>query len=162
MRINHRCYDGGRGGFIADFRNATSQLRRGEVAGMAAPHHVVGVIGQPVRRWRQGQRGGSFGYALLSPSLAGRSGRGRCSVLLRRGRAWRFRGLLAFFTWPGTWLDFVHLGGVGEDVGELSVNCGWGFSAVGFQPRQLNSSVGQPQHEVRRFGHVSKLCTKSR
>ena len=31
-------------------------------------------------------------------------------------------------------LDFVHLGGVGEDVGELSVNCGWGFSAVGFQP----------------------------
>ena len=25
---------------------------------------------------------------------------------------------------PG--LDFVHLGGVGEDVGELSVNCGWG------------------------------------
>ena len=33
-------------------------------------------------------------------------------------------------------LDFVHLGGVGEGVGELSVNCGWGFSAVGFQPRQ--------------------------
>ena len=32
-------------------------------------------------------------------------------------------------------LDFVHLRGVGEDVGELSVNCGWGFSAVGFQPR---------------------------
>ena len=29
-------------------------------------------------------------------------------------------------------LDFVHLGGAGEDVGELSVNCGWGFSAVGF------------------------------
>ena len=23
-------------------------------------------------------------------------------------------------------LDFVHLRGVGEDVGELSVNCGWG------------------------------------
>ena len=35
------------------------------------------------------------------------------------------------------WLDFVHLGGVGEDVGELSVNCGWGFSAVGFQPSAL-------------------------
>ena len=31
-------------------------------------------------------------------------------------------------------VDFVHLRGVGEDVGELSVNCGWGFSAVGFQP----------------------------
>ena len=46
-------------------------------------------------------------------------------------------------------LDFVHLGGVGEDIGELSVNCGWGFS------------VGQPQHEVRRFGHVSNFCTKS-
>ena len=61
------------------------------------------VVGQPVRRWQQGQRGGRFGYALLSPPLAGRSGRGRCSVLLRRGRAWRFRGLLAFFTWPGTW-----------------------------------------------------------
>ena len=58
-------------------------------------------------------------------------------------------------------LDFVHLGGVGEDIGELSVNCGWGFSAVGFQPRQLNISVGQPQHEVRRFGHVSNFCTKS-
>ena len=51
--------------------------------------------------------------------------------------------------------------GVGEDVGELSVNCGWGFSAVGFQPRQLNMSVGQPQHEVRRFGHVSNFCAKS-
>ena len=36
-----------------------------------------------------------------------------------------------------TWLDFVHLGGVGEDVGELSLNCGWGFSAVGFQPSAL-------------------------
>ena len=59
-------------------------------------------------------------------------------------------------------LDFVHLRGVGEDVGELSVNCGWGFSAVGFQPRQWNMSVGQPQHEVRRFGHVSNFCTKSR
>ena len=34
-------------------------------------------------------------------------------------------------------LDFVHLGGAGEDVGELSVNCGWGFSAVGFQPSAL-------------------------
>ena len=34
-------------------------------------------------------------------------------------------------------LDFVHLGGVGEDVGELSVNCDWGFSAVGFQPSAL-------------------------
>ena len=58
-------------------------------------------------------------------------------------------------------LDFVHLGGVGEDVGELSVNCGWGFSAVGFQPRQCNISVGQPQHEVRRFRYVSNFCTKS-
>ena len=59
-------------------------------------------------------------------------------------------------------LDFVHLRGVGEDVGELSVNCGWGFSAVGFQPRQWNISVGQPQHEVGRSGHVSKFCAKSR
>ena len=59
-------------------------------------------------------------------------------------------------------LDFVHLGGVGEDVCELSVNCGWGFSAVGFQPRQCNISVGQPQHEVRRFRYVSNFCTKSR
>ena len=59
------------------------------------------------------------------------------------------------------WLDFVHLGSVGEDVGELSVNCVWGFSAVGFQPRQCNISVGQPQHEVRRFRHVSNFCTKS-
>ena len=58
-------------------------------------------------------------------------------------------------------LDFVHLGGVGEDVCELSVNCGWGFSAVGFQPRQCNISVGQPQHEVRRFRYVSNFCTKS-
>ncbi len=54
------------------------------------------------------------------------------------------------------------MGGAGEDVGELSVNCGWGFSTVGVEPRQLNSSVGQPQHEVRRFGHVSKFCAKSR
>ena len=59
-------------------------------------------------------------------------------------------------------LDFVHLGGVGEDVCELSVNCGWGFSAVGFQPRQCNISVGQLQHEVRRFRYVSNFCTKSR
>ena len=62
----------------------------------------------------------------------------------------------------GLCLDFVHLGGVGEDVCELSVNCGWGFSAVGFQPRQCNISVGQPQHEVRRFRYVSNFCTKSR
>ena len=37
-----------------------------------------------------------FGYALLSPPLARRSGKGRCAALPRRGRAWRFRGLLAF------------------------------------------------------------------
>ena len=30
-----------------------------------------------------------------------------------------------------------------------------------FQPRQCNISGGQPQHEVRRFGHVSNFCTKS-
>ena len=76
--------------------------------------------------------------------------------------------LTSYPTWWTSWtcltspgLDFVHLGGAGEDVGELSVNCGWGFSTVGVQPRQLNSSVGQPQHEVRRFGHVSKFCAKS-
>ena len=44
-----------------------------------------------------------FGYALLSPPLVGRSGRARCSVLLRRGGALRFRGVLTFFTSPGTW-----------------------------------------------------------
>ena len=37
-------------------------------------------------------------------------------------------------------LDFVHLGGVGEDVGELSVNCGWGFSAVGIETSALYKS----------------------
>ena len=72
------------------------------------------------------------------------------------------RGGRCRVTGRGRKLDFVHLGGAGEDVGELSVNCGWGFSTVGVQPRQLNSSVGQPQHEVRRFGHVSKFCAKSR
>ena len=41
---------------------------------------------------------------------------------------------------PSTGLDFVHLGGAGEDVGELSVNCGWGFSTVGFQPSTLYKS----------------------
>ena len=30
-----------------------------------------------------------------------------------------------------------------------------------FQPRQCNIAVGQPQHEVRRFRHVSSFCTKS-
>ena len=59
-------------------------------------------------------------------------------------------------------MDFVHLGGVGEDVGELSVNCGCGFSAVGVETRQCNISAGQPQHEVRRFRYVSNFCTKSR
>ena len=44
-----------------------------------------------------------FGYALLSPPLAGRPGRGRCSVLLRRGGALRFRGVLAFFTRAVAW-----------------------------------------------------------
>ena len=44
-----------------------------------------------------------FGYALLSPPLPGRFGRVRCSVLLGRRGALRFRGLLAIFTWPGTW-----------------------------------------------------------
>ena len=72
------------------------------------------------------------------------------------------RGGRCRVTGRGRKLDFVHLGGAGEDVGELSVNCGWGFSTVGVEPRQLNSSVGQPQHEVRRFGHVSKFCAKSR
>ena len=45
-------------------------------------------------------------------------------------------------------LDFVHLAGVGEDVGELSVNCGWGFSAVGFQPSTMYNlvSVGDADH----------------
>ena len=46
-------------------------------------------------------------------------------------------------SWSSQWescLDFVHLGGVGEDVGELSLNCGWGFSAVGFQPSTLYKS----------------------
>ena len=37
-----------------------------------------------------------------------------------------------------------------------------GFSAVGFQPRQWDMSVGQPQHELRRIGHSSKFCAKSR
>ena len=49
----------------------------------------------------RGQRGGPFGYALLSPPLVGRSGRVRCSVLLQRGRAWRFRRVPAFSAWPG-------------------------------------------------------------
>lgn len=31
-------------------------------------------------------------------------------------------------------LDFVHLGGAGEDVCELSVNCGWGFQLSEFNP----------------------------
>ena len=77
-------------------------------------------MGQPGRRWRQGQRGGTVGYALLRlPPLAGRSGRVRCSVLLRRGGALRFRGLLAFFTWPGTWATsskIVSLGSPGWTV----------------------------------------------
>ena len=77
------------------------------------------VVVQPVRRWRQGQRGGRFGYALLSPSLVGRSGRVRCSVLLRRGGALCFRGLLAFFTWPDNWASSsktVSLGLLAWDV----------------------------------------------
>ena len=60
-----------------------------------------------------------FGYALLSPPLVGRSGRVRCSVLLRRGRALRFRGLVTFFTWPGTWamsLKILSLGSPAWDV----------------------------------------------
>ena len=44
-----------------------------------------------------------FGYALLSLPLVWRSGRVRCSVLLRDWVALFFRGLLAFCTWPGTW-----------------------------------------------------------
>ena len=46
---------------------------------------------------------GTACYALLSPPLPGRFGRVRCSVLLGRRGALRFRGLLAFLTWPGTW-----------------------------------------------------------
>ena len=46
---------------------------------------------------------GAACYALLSPPLPGRFGRVRCSVLLGRRGALRFRGLLAFLTWPGTW-----------------------------------------------------------
>ena len=62
---------------------------------------------------------GAACYALLSPPLAGRSGRVRCSVLLQRGGALRFRGLLAFFTWPGTWATsskIVSLGSPGWTV----------------------------------------------
>ena len=60
-----------------------------------------------------------FGYALLSPPLAGRSGRVRCAVLLRDCVALRFRGLLAFFTSPGTWatsLKILSLGSPAWDV----------------------------------------------
>ena len=46
---------------------------------------------------------GTACYALLSPPLPGRSGRVRCTVLLGRRGALRFRGLLVFLTWPGTW-----------------------------------------------------------
>ena len=39
------------------------------------------------------------------------------------------------FVQRGYGLDFVHLGGAGEDVGELSVNCGWGvFNCRGSTP----------------------------
>ena len=68
-----------------------------------------GVVVQAVRRWRQGQRGGSFGYALLSPPLPGRSGRVRCSLLLRRRPSFALSRLTGFFDLAG------HLGYEFED-----------------------------------------------
>ena len=46
-------------------------------------------------------------------------------------------------------LDFVHLGGVGEDVGELSVNCGWGVFSCRVSTRlptnqRCHAAIGAP------------------
>ena len=100
------------------------------------------VVGQPVRRWRPGQRGGSFGYALLSPPLVGRSGRARCSVLLRRGGALRFRSLLAFFTLPGTWATSLKILSLGSPAWDVVVSPFTDISA-GFRLRVLAVGAGE-------------------
>ena len=59
------------------------------------------VVGQPVRRRRQGQRGCSFSYASLSSPLAVRPVRVLCLSLLRRGGALCFRGVPGLFSLTG-------------------------------------------------------------
>ena len=83
-----------------------------------------------------------FGYALLSPPLVGRSGRARCSVLLRRGGALRFRGLLTFFTSPGTWATSLKILSLGLPAWDVAVSP---FTDVfaGFRLRVLVVGAGE-------------------
>ena len=64
---------------------------------------------------------GAACYTLLSPPLAGRSGRVRCSVLLGRGGALRFRALLAFLAWPGTWATSSKILSLGSPAWDIVV-----------------------------------------
>ena len=100
------------------------------------------VVGQPVRRWQQGQRGGRFGYALLSPPLVGRSGRARCTVLLGRRGALRFRGLLTFFTWPGTWATSLKILSLGSPAWDVVVSP-FTDAFAGFRLRVLAVGAGE-------------------
>ena len=68
-----------------------------------------------------GRRHRSVHYASLPSPLLGRPGSVRCSVLLRRGGALRFRGLLAFFTWPGTWATSLKILSLGSPAGTVVV-----------------------------------------
>ena len=85
---------------------------------------------------------GAACYALLSPPLAGRSGRVRCSALLGRGGALRFRGLLAFSTWPGTWATSLKILSLGSPAWDVVVSP---FTDVfaGFRLRVLAVGAGE-------------------
>ena len=85
---------------------------------------------------------GAARYALLSPPLPGRSGRVRCTVLLGRRGALRFRGLLAFFTSPGTWATSLKILSLGSPAWDVVVSP---FTDVfaGFRLRVLAVGAGE-------------------
>ena len=85
---------------------------------------------------------GAACYALLSPPLPGRSGRVRCTVLLGRRGALRFRGLLAFLAWPGTWATNSKILSLGSPAWDVVVSP---FTDVfaGFRLRVLVVGAGE-------------------
>ena len=129
----------------------------GRAGGVAGDYGVVAHAGTAVHAgWREASPLGSVivagrflwvdvgaaCYALLSPPLPGRSGRVRCSVLLGRGGALRFRGLLAFFTWPGTWATSLKILSLGSPAWDVVVSP---FTDVfaGFRLRVLAVGAGE-------------------
>ena len=114
-----------------------------------------------------GRRGGPPWYVLPPPLTTVRLPGDRIAPT---ARSWALRQVLAVKQALKGQQQGYNDGGQGRHARPLvliwsSLPCSYNLSSFctksRFQPRQWNISVGQPQHEVRRFGHVSNFCTKS-